>query len=256
MRGTLRILRTRGLAFALGVAAASAATITIVSPVAHAQDFRGTISGKISDSSGGRLPGATVTATNIATNVGSSTTTASARRLHDFVSRAREVHRDGGALRIQEADPAGHRGPRRRSPHAGSLARGRPRRGNRVGHRRDAAARDRQRVGGPGDRREAHRAAAAVGRQPVRALAARARRRLHRRAEVLATLRQRRHLRHQRGWFDRRQRVLARRIAEHGATAGAWRSSRPLARCRSSRSKRRASMPQTATPPARWSTSR
>ena len=54
MRGTLRILRAGGLAFALGVAAASAATITIVSPVAHAQDFRGTISGKISDSSGGR----------------------------------------------------------------------------------------------------------------------------------------------------------------------------------------------------------
>jgi hypothetical protein len=78
MRGTLRISRTGGLALALGVAAASAATITIVSPVAHAQDFRGTISGKISDSSGGRLPGATVTATNIATNVGSSTTTASA----------------------------------------------------------------------------------------------------------------------------------------------------------------------------------
>ena len=46
MRGTLRILRTRGLAFALGVAAASAATITIVSPVAHAQDFRGAITGR------------------------------------------------------------------------------------------------------------------------------------------------------------------------------------------------------------------
>jgi hypothetical protein len=42
---------------------------------ARAQDFRGTITGRISDAQGGRLPGATVTATNVATNVGSTTTT-------------------------------------------------------------------------------------------------------------------------------------------------------------------------------------
>jgi hypothetical protein len=43
----------------------------------RAQDFRGTITGRISDAQGGRLPGATVTATNTATNVGSTTTTGS-----------------------------------------------------------------------------------------------------------------------------------------------------------------------------------
>ena len=42
---------------------------------ASAQDFRGTITGQINDSSGGRLPGAVVTATNAATNLESSTTT-------------------------------------------------------------------------------------------------------------------------------------------------------------------------------------
>ena len=40
-----------------------------------AQDFRGSIIGRVNDSSGARLPGATVTATNTATNVGSRTTT-------------------------------------------------------------------------------------------------------------------------------------------------------------------------------------
>lgn len=43
--------------------------------VASAQDFRGGITGTITDGSGGRLPGVTVTATNVATNVASNTTT-------------------------------------------------------------------------------------------------------------------------------------------------------------------------------------
>jgi len=42
---------------------------------ANAQDFRGGITGRITDGSGGRLPGVTVTATNVATKVPSSTTT-------------------------------------------------------------------------------------------------------------------------------------------------------------------------------------
>ena len=42
---------------------------------AAAQDFRGAIIGRINDSSGARLPGVTVTATNTATNVASTTTT-------------------------------------------------------------------------------------------------------------------------------------------------------------------------------------
>jgi hypothetical protein len=42
---------------------------------ADAQEFRGAISGRVTDSSKGRLPGATVTVTNVATNVSSTTTT-------------------------------------------------------------------------------------------------------------------------------------------------------------------------------------
>ena len=42
---------------------------------ASAQDFRGGITGRIADASGGRMPGVTVTATNVATNVASATTT-------------------------------------------------------------------------------------------------------------------------------------------------------------------------------------
>ena len=42
---------------------------------AHAQDPRGSITGVVTDQSGGRLPGVTVTATNVDTNVPSTTTT-------------------------------------------------------------------------------------------------------------------------------------------------------------------------------------
>lgn len=51
----------------LALAAASAS--------AFAQDFRGGITGRITDSTGGRMPGVTVTATNVATNVAATTTT-------------------------------------------------------------------------------------------------------------------------------------------------------------------------------------
>src|SRR5712691_8634716 len=40
-----------------------------------AQEFRGSITGRVNDRSGGVLPGVTVTATNVATNVGSAATT-------------------------------------------------------------------------------------------------------------------------------------------------------------------------------------
>ena len=43
--------------------------------VARAQDPRGAITGTVNDTSGARLPGVTITATNVATNVMSSTTT-------------------------------------------------------------------------------------------------------------------------------------------------------------------------------------
>jgi Carboxypeptidase regulatory-like domain len=43
--------------------------------LSSAQDFRGGITGRITDASGGRMPGVTVTAANVATNVTSTTTT-------------------------------------------------------------------------------------------------------------------------------------------------------------------------------------
>ena len=57
MRRFLLVLLAITLASSLGSGAASA------------QDFRGGITGRIVDSSGGRMPGVTVTATNVATNV-------------------------------------------------------------------------------------------------------------------------------------------------------------------------------------------
>jgi carboxypeptidase family protein/TonB-dependent receptor-like protein len=49
--------------------------VLAVAASAAAQDFRGAITGRVSDASGGRLPGVTVTATNVATNVATPTTT-------------------------------------------------------------------------------------------------------------------------------------------------------------------------------------
>ena len=74
MRGTFRMVWTGALALTF-VFLATAAPLTTLSAAARAQDFRGSIIGRVNDSSGARLPGATVTATNIATNVGSTTTT-------------------------------------------------------------------------------------------------------------------------------------------------------------------------------------
>lgn len=59
---------TRVCFFSLAIVAAFAGGVT-------AQDPRGSVTGRISDSSGARLPGVTVTATNVATNSASTTTT-------------------------------------------------------------------------------------------------------------------------------------------------------------------------------------
>jgi hypothetical protein len=59
----------------LGAAAAAAGPASAAGAGAAGQDFRGTITGRVVDNSGGRLPGTTITATNVATN-GSSTATA------------------------------------------------------------------------------------------------------------------------------------------------------------------------------------
>ena len=62
-----RRLRLTGLVLCL------AGALTTSVPAA-AQDFRGAITGRVTDTSGAVLPGVTVTLTNVATNVASSTT--------------------------------------------------------------------------------------------------------------------------------------------------------------------------------------
>src|SRR6185295_13282291 len=66
MESTIRRAQRGCLALALCVLTAAGTA---------AQDPRGAITGRINDTSGGRLPGVTVTATNVATNVGSNTVT-------------------------------------------------------------------------------------------------------------------------------------------------------------------------------------
>ena len=56
------------------------------------QEFRGGITGRISDTSAARLPGVTVTATNTSTNVASTTTTNSEGDYTILVSDARHLH--------------------------------------------------------------------------------------------------------------------------------------------------------------------
>src|SRR6185295_15143250 len=49
--------------------------VPLITPSTFAQDFRGAITGTVTDPSGGVLPGVTVTVTNVATNVSSATVT-------------------------------------------------------------------------------------------------------------------------------------------------------------------------------------
>src|SRR5215510_8900536 len=83
-----------------------------LAPLVYAQEFRGAISGRVSDSSGGRLPGVTVTATNVATNVASTTITnaeglyaipyltGGSYRIELELSGFKKVRRDGVDVRI------------------------------------------------------------------------------------------------------------------------------------------------------------
>src|SRR5262245_28029139 len=86
--------------------------VLTTSGAAAAQDFRGVITGRIVDSSGGRLPGVTVTATNVATNVASATVTnaegaytipyliAGGYRVDLELAGFKKVRRDGIEIRI------------------------------------------------------------------------------------------------------------------------------------------------------------
>ena len=101
--------------FGLAVGAAPAA----------AQDFRGGIRGTVVDSTGGVLPGVTVTVTNTETGVAQTVVTDDKGLYRSPVSERRHLHRHGGALRLQEGRPHRQRGARRRrAPRRSSLATG------------------------------------------------------------------------------------------------------------------------------------
>jgi Carboxypeptidase regulatory-like domain len=93
------------------------AVLAACAGTAWAQDFRGSVAGRISDASGGRLPGVTVTATNLATNVDTTTTTgaegdyailylaAGTYRVTAELSGFKKVIRDGVEVRIGDRVP-------------------------------------------------------------------------------------------------------------------------------------------------------
>jgi hypothetical protein len=77
---------------------AALASVLAVAATAAGQEFRGAITGRVNDKSGGVLPGVTVTATNVATNVSSTTVT----RHRDLRRRRRPHRRRGGERHPQE----------------------------------------------------------------------------------------------------------------------------------------------------------
>ena len=88
--------------------------LLLVAGQTSAQEFRGGITGTRHRQSKGRLPGVTVTATNVATNVASTTTTNGEGDYTILYPHARHLHVDGRAVRLQEDGPGRARGPHRR----------------------------------------------------------------------------------------------------------------------------------------------
>ena len=219
---------THGFARVCGLVLLAAA---LAAP-APAQDFRGAITGRVTDTSNAVLPGATVTATNTATNQPTSSVTNSdgvynllfltpgiynvVTELPGFkkLERQRIEVRVGDRLTLDQRLELG--GGRR----------------NHLGHERGAAPRSELGLVRPGHRRAADRAAAALGRQPIHAGAAGARCGVHRRSEVLASVRQRRDHRRSTPTAPRAATSSRSTARPTWPTAGAWRLCRPPARCR------------------------
>ena len=221
---------------------------------ASAQDFRGAITGRILDSSNARLPGVTVTATNVATNVASTTTTngegdysilflnPGTYTVTAELSGFKKVSRPGVQVSIGDKLDVSLTLDVGRMEETVSVTAESP------------LLATTSRIDRTGHRREDDRDDAAVRRQPVRAGAPGARHHLQRRPEVLAAVRQRRHVGHRRP-AARPAATSSRSTARRTwPTAAASRSCRRPAPCRSSRSRPRASTRAAGTPPARRST--
>ena len=202
------------------------------------------------------MPGATVTAVNVATNVTSTTVRPTVRAATRSVPHPRHLFGHRGALRLQESGARERRGPHRRSARARPAARGRQHAGNGVGERRGAVARTR--TGSTGqviDEKRISLMPLSDGNPFVLA-------RLAPGVSFHGDLKFSRP-------FDNggtsdftadggpgAQRVHARRLAQHGQRPPRCLRPAGRARCRSSRSKRRRSTRSRATPPAPRSTSR
>jgi hypothetical protein len=121
--------------------------LAAVSSAALAQDFRGAITGRITDSSSARMPGVTVVATNVATNV-TQTTTTNGEGDYAILFLNPGTYTVAAELSGFKKVVRTTRGADRRQARRRHDARGRPHGGDGVGHRRIADARHDERVGG------------------------------------------------------------------------------------------------------------
>ena len=121
----------------------------------------GSIQGTVLDTSDAGVPGATVTATNLATGIDTIRRTTDAGVVRGDAAATGPVSRDGHARRLPDVRPGRHHrrwarrgGPQRHAP-------GRRYRTGGGGHRRSAVARDRRRQAWPDDsQRNVHRSSA------------------------------------------------------------------------------------------------
>ncbi len=105
---------------------------------ASAQAVTGTLLGNVTDSSGGAVPGATVTATEVQTNVSRTVVSNESRLLHLLQPSERHLRGRGRAAGLQEGRPAERQGRREHDRSRRPRTRSRPDDRSRHGRRRDA----------------------------------------------------------------------------------------------------------------------
>ena len=89
----------------LATCLASLTVALVPSAPAAAQDFRGGIRGTVVDSTGGVLPGVTVTVTNAATGIAQTVVTDDKGLFEVLYLNGGTLHAQGRALRLQESRP-------------------------------------------------------------------------------------------------------------------------------------------------------
>ena len=94
-------------------------TLALLAAPAAAQDSRGSIGGRVMDSSGGVLPGVTVTIVNNGTNATTVVVTGDGGTVYGAIPDLRQLSRDGRAHRLPDHGPRKGRCACRRSPAGG-----------------------------------------------------------------------------------------------------------------------------------------